>query len=127
MILGTMPYYQDYSLCQQTVTVYHYEDGTLTRTVLTGAYLDFKKTENVEKTGSTEANGFLFVYPCSTSPVAVGDKVMHGAGPEPAEGEDVAKWWRTFIPAKYVGLGVIKYVDPKYWAGQMVHVEAGGG
>jgi len=24
------------------------------------------------------------------------------------------------------GLGVVKYVDPKYWRGSVVHTEAGG-
>jgi len=30
------------------------------------------------------------------------------------------------IPVKVPGLVVVKYVDPKYWNGKLVHVEAGG-
>ena len=125
MGLLNMPLVNDYSLCQQTVSIYHVEDGEVTRTVVYPAYLDFKKTENVDKTGSSEANSFLLVIPCHVSPVHIGDKVMHGEGPV-VDAEDPLKWWRTFIPAKVEGLVVVKYVDPKYWNGEMCHVEAGG-
>ena len=114
----------DYRLCSQTVTIYHWDGGTgYTRKVIEkGAFLDFKKTQNVDKTGSTEGNGFLLVIPCSEIPVAVGDKVLHGEGPEVSTREA----WASFIPSKVPGLVVIKYVDPKYWKGRLVHVEAGG-
>ena len=113
----------DYSLCNQTVTVYHWDGGTeYTRKVFTDAFLDFKKTQNVDKTGSSEANSFLLVIPGSSVPVAVGDKVLHGEGPEIAARED----WAAFIPAKVPGLVVVKWVDPKYWNSTVVHTEAGG-
>lgn len=42
----------DYSKCSQTVTVYHWDgDHGCTRTVYKQAFLDFKKTQNVDKTG----------------------------------------------------------------------------
>ena len=47
----------------------------------TPAFLDFKKTQNVDKTGSKEANSFLLVIPCSEQGVFVGDKVLLGSGP----------------------------------------------
>lgn len=113
----------DYSLCNQTVTVYHWNGGTeYTRKVFTEAFLDFKKTQNVDKTGSTEANSFLLVIPGPSVPVAVGDKVLLGEGPEVATREA----WASFIPAKVPGLVVVKWVDPKYWHGSIVHTEAGG-
>lgn len=114
----------DYRLCNQTVTLYHWDgEDSITRKVIEkGAFLDFKKTQDVSKTGSTEVNSFLLVIPCSEVPVAVGDKVFHGAGPEIA----AAAEWRKFIPSTVSGLVVVKYVDPKYWNGQLVHVEAGG-
>lgn len=128
--LGTMPLLNDYSLCQQSVTVYHFDGTTLTRTVYSKAYLDSKKTESVDRTGSSEANGFLLVIPRCTEnlepTVCVGDKVMYGEGPSPVEGEDVSQWWRSLIPTKVAGLHVVRYVDPKYWAGEVCHVEAGG-
>lgn len=114
----------DYRLCNQTVTIYHWNGkGTVARRVLEkGAFLDFKKVQDVSKTGSGEVNSFLLVIPCSESPVAVGDKVLLGVGPEITAPEE----WRSFIPAKVPGLVVVKYVDPKYWKGRMIHVEAGG-
>lgn len=114
----------DYSLCNQTVTVYHWDGGdAYTRRVIEkGAFLDFKKVQDVSKTGSTEVNGFLLVIPGSEIPVAVGDKVFHGEGPEIA-GRTA---WAEFIPATAPGLVVVKWVDPKYWKGRLVHVEAGG-
>ena len=113
----------DYRLCSQTVTVYHWDGATTyTRKVIHNAFLDFKKTQNVDKTGSTEANSFLLVIPGAVVPVAVGDKVVQGEGPEITTREA----WAAFIPAKVPGLVVIKYVDPKYYHGSVVHTEAGG-
>lgn len=113
----------DYSKCNQTVTVYHWDGKeTYTRTVYDRAFLGFRKTQNVDKTGSREANAFLLVIPCDTQGVFVGDKVLLGEGAEAATREA----WAALIPAKVSGLVVIQYVDPKYWQGRMVHVEAGG-
>ena len=40
----------DYSLCSQTVTIYHQSgQDTYARKVFTNAFLDFKKTQNVDK------------------------------------------------------------------------------
>lgn len=113
----------NYDLCNQTVTIYHDNgDKTYTRKVFDNAFLDCKKTQNVDKTGSSEANSFLLVIPGSSVPVAVGDKVISGVGPEIKTREA----WSGFIPAKVPGLVVVKYVDPKYWHGSVVHTEAGG-
>ena len=113
----------NYSLCNQTVTVYHWDGGaTYTRRVIRRAFLDFKKTENVDKTGSSEANSFLLVIPGQTVPVAVGDKVLLGEGPEVSSREE----WAALIPVKVPDLVVVRYVDPKYWHGCVVHTEAGG-
>lgn len=113
----------DYAKCNQTITVYHQVSvGEYTCTVYTNAFLDCKKTQNVDKTGSREANAFLLVIPCSEQAVFVGDKVLLGVGKELTS----AKEWGAFIPVKVPGLVVVKYVDPKYWKGRLVHVEAGG-
>ncbi len=114
----------DYRLCDQTVTLYHWDgEETVTRRIIEkGAFLDFKKVQDVSKTGSSEVNSFLLVIPCSESPLSAGDKVLLGEGPELSG----AAQWRSYIPALVPGLVVVKYVDPKYWKGRMVHVEAGG-
>lgn len=112
----------DYRLCNQTVTVYHKDGDTYTRTVYDRAFLDFKKTQSVDKTGSKEANSFLLVIPGDTQAVFVGDKVTLGEGPEISTRED----WAAFIPSKVPDLVVVSYADPKYWNGRIVHTEAGG-
>lgn len=112
----------NYRLCNQTVTVYHKDGDSYSRRVFDNAFFEFKKNESITKTGSSEANSFLLVIPCAEQVVFVGDKVLLGVGAEIASHED----WAAFIPAKVNGLCVVKYVDPKYWRGNMVHMEAGG-
>lgn len=112
----------DYRMCRQTVTVYHKDGDTYTRTVYKKAFLDFRKNQIVDKTGSRESNTFLLVIPCDTQAVFTGDKVLIGVGKEITTREE----WAALIPATTPGLVVVKYVDPKYWGTQMVHVEAGG-
>lgn len=114
----------DYSLCDQTVTVYHYTPGSsasVTRTVYNNAFLDHTKNENVSRTGTQETNSFLLVLPCSSQVVFNGDKVLIGNGPTISAAD-----WPTFIPANTPGLVVVKHVDLKYYGGQIVHLEAGG-
>lgn len=113
----------DYRLCNQTVTIYHWDGkDTYTRKVIEQAFLDFRKTQNVDKTGSSETNSFLLVVPGPEVPVSVGDKVLLGEGPDVSTREE----WAAFMPPKVPGLVVVKYVDPKYWHGHIVHTEAGG-
>lgn len=112
----------DYRMCRQTVTVYHKDGDTYTRTVYKKAFLDFRKNQTVDKTGSRESNTFLLVIPCDTQAVFTGDKVLIGVGKEITTREE----WAALIPATTPGLVVVKYVDPKYWGTQIVHVEAGG-
>ena len=112
----------DYRLCNQTVTVYHKDGEAYTRTVHKNAFLDFRKNQTVDKTGSKETNSFLLVIPGDTQMVYVGDKVLLGEGPEVTTREA----WAQLIPSTTENLVVVKYVDPKYWGTQMVHVEAGG-
>lgn len=112
----------DYRLCNQTVTVYHKDGDKYTRAIYGNAYLDFRKNQTVDKTGSKEANSFLLVIPGAVQTVFVGDKVILGEGPEVLTREA----WADMIPAKVPGLVVVSYVDPKYWNGKLVHTEAGG-
>lgn len=111
-----------YRLCNQTVTVYRKEGDRYTRTVYDKAFLDYKKTQTVDKTGSREANSFLLVIPGNSQAVFVEDKVYDGVGPEIADREA----WAAFIPSKVPGLVVVSYADAKKWNGQIVHTEAGG-
>lgn len=114
----------NYSLCTQTVTVYHKEKDTdrYTRKVYDRAFLDHKKTQTTDRTGSKEANSFLLVIPGDAQSVFVNDKVYDGIGPEIADREA----WASFIPVKVPGLVVVSYADVKKWNGAIVHTEAGG-
>lgn len=114
----------NYGLCNQTVTVYHLDKETknITTTVFHNAFLDYKKNQNIEKTGSKESNSFLLVLPTDTQTVFVGDKVLHGTG-KPVT--DVSEY-NKLMPTNTNGLVVVKYVDCKYWRDKMVHLEAGG-
>ena len=124
LILNSAPV--DYSLCRQTVTVYHPQKDSRGQISAVDVhtyqgFLDFKKVRNVEKTGSSEATSFLLVIPGDRQTVYPGDKVLLGEG-QPIPPEE----WKDLIPSKVAGLCVVKYADIKYWGTQIVHTEAGG-
>ena len=125
----------DYSLCNQVVTVFHADlkAGTITQTVINKAFFDFRKNENVNRTGQTETNGFLLVIPSAlngivSQPVYNGDKVLLGTMtlPKITTPAEASAAWNDLIPSKVANLTVVKYVDPKYWGGVIAHWEAGG-
>ena len=122
VVIGKKTCPVNYTMCNQTVTVYHKEGDTITRTVHKNAFFDYKKNQNVDKTGSREANAFLLVIPGEKQTVFVGDKVLRGKGPVISTREE----WASFIPVKVPGLVVVSYADPKYWGEQLVHTEGGG-
>lgn len=117
----------NYHMCNQTVTTYRKveENGKtiFLKKVHENAFLDFKKTVSVDKLGATEATSFLLVIPGSNQAVFPGDKVFLGSGPDIPSGD---YWAKEFIPSKVDGLVVVKYADPKYWNGEIVHTEAEG-
>lgn len=113
-----------YTKCNQTVTVYRadFSNGfSCEKTIFKNAFLDFKKVHNVDKTGSKESNSFLLVIR-GNADLKPDDKVLLGEGKDIITREE----WGKFIPTKQAGLVVIKTVDPKYWNGEVCHVEASG-
>lgn len=139
----------DYSLCDQTVTIYHQTGAGAafgcTRTVFPGAFIDWKKVQTVEKTGSREGNSFLLVLPSGWGgrpawmepqeydsasrsarygrfTIAPKDKVLLGVGQQVTTREE----WAALLPTKTGGLVVVQDVDPKYWRQTVTHVEVGG-
>lgn len=113
----------DYRLCNQTVTIYHWDSkDTYTQQTIHNAFLDFRKNQSIDKTGSKEVNSFLLVIPTDKVIVATKDKILQGEGPRIATREE----WSKLIPETTPGLVVVRYVDPKYWQGKLVHLEAGG-
>jgi len=115
----------NYTLCNQTVTVYRatFEGGFSCEKTLyyNRAFLDFKKVQNVDKTGSKESNSFLLVIR-GNADLKSKDKVLLGIGADITTREE----WAKFIPANRAGLVVIETVDPKYYRGEICHVEASG-
>lgn len=112
----------DYSLCNQTVTVYHCDGKTVTTTVHKNVFFEYKKTESVDKVGTSEKNAFLLVIPGKEQAVHVGDKILHGAGKAITTIEE----WSKLVPANAEGLVVVKNAAPMYWRDRIVHTEAGG-
>lgn len=147
MLVARRPCPVNYDLlCNQTVTVYRKQgdNGNVTflQLVYKKAFLNFKKTVSVDKLGASEATSFLLVIPGDAKPVYLGnelgvgpkelyhkqavypgDKVILGEGPEITSAD---YWAKEFIPSKVTGLVVVKYADPEYWNGELVHTEAGG-
>lgn len=118
-----------YPLCRQTVTLYHPDPdaGTVTRTVVRGAFLDRRVRMVHTEQGQNRASAFLLIIPERSArrdadyTLAPGDRVLAG------EGQAVA-WadWDAFVPALVPGLCCVQYVDPKDWQGSPCHLEAGG-
>lgn len=115
----------NYSLCNQTVTVYRADntDGfKCTKKVYEKkAFLDFKKAVSVDKTGNRETNSFLLVIK-GNADLKPKDKVLLGVGGDIKSREE----WAKFIPSTQANLVVIESVDPKYYNNEIVHVEAVG-
>jgi hypothetical protein len=114
-----------YAMCKQTVTVYRANfdsEFSCTKTVYDKkAFLDFKKVVSVNKTGSKEENSFLLVIK-GNADLKPKDKVLLGVGADITTREE----WAKFIPSTQANLVVIDSVDPKYYNGKIVHVEAVG-
>lgn len=105
----------DYSLCRMTVTVYA-PDGR--RRVLSGVHYEFTHTLTVSGGMDEHSRGFLLVIP-GADPIAVGDKVVLGIGPENME-------WKALNTVQVPTLGVALTVKPRYFQGQLCHTEVRG-
>lgn len=122
--VGDLPLLNDYSLCTQSVTVYHFENGEVTSRYFPRAKFEFTETQKVDKVGSSEEDTFLLVIPGNEIACNVGDKVLLGQGEQPTG--DYAAFWRSFIPTKVDNLGVVRKVHACYWKGEICHTEARG-
>lgn len=109
----------DYSLCNQTVTLYRMENGAVTRTVVENAFLSTECREKTVDGVARQEREFLLILPGSHE-VAPGDRVISGIGPEVTP-----ETYRTFLPVSVPGLCQVEYVKPVCWQGQLCHTEAG--
>ena len=66
----------DYSKCNQYVSVYHadFTQGSITQHNIPFAFFDFRKNENINRTGQTETNTFLLVIPKEKNTIKVTPK-----------------------------------------------------
>ncbi len=109
----------DYSLCNQTVTVYSLQNGAVRRQVIENAWYQFWESEKLDHTGKQRETGCLLVIPGGAE-LRPGDRIYPGVGPQITQKE-----WTGFLPVHIPGLAQVAYVKPCYWQGQLCHIEAG--
>lgn len=110
----------DYSLCDQTVTVYRKKDDQILRTVVDNCFFLLQQEEEMGQLGCQKQTYCFLVMPGSAQLVFPGDRVYDGVGPE-----ITADRWDTFQPSLEPKLGQISYVKPWYFRGKLCHIEAG--
>lgn len=105
----------DYSLCDQTVTLYGIREGVLQRRVAENCHLAAQQelTESIH--GKSRQNRFLLIIP-GDADLQPGDRVFDGIGPEIVD-------WQSFVPAFTEKLYEIGRVQRHRWNGQVCHVE----
>lgn len=108
----------DYSLCDQTVTVYRKKGETVTRKVIANAYFCAKISCPNEAYGKSMEKTFLLIIPGDGFPVQPGDRICEGIGPESVD-------WQGFVPAAVTEVFEIAYAKPCRWDGTITHWEAG--
>ena len=107
----------DYSLCDETVTVYRRNEGRIRRQVADNARLIRQTATSTENYGKSMDKKFLLIIP-GDFPLQPGDRVFAGIGPEMVD-------WENFVPAAVKELYEISFAKPCYWDGEVVHWEAG--
>ncbi len=107
----------DYSLCDQTVTVYSKDGDTITRQVMDNAYLSASIRTPAEHYGKSLEKIFQLIIPGEIA-LKPGDRIYAGIGPTDVQ-------WQAFIPALVPQLYEVGFVKPCYWQAELVHYEAG--
>ena len=107
----------DYSLCNQTVTLYRKEGNGVKRQVLTDCHLSASVSTPTERYGKSLEKKFRLIIP-GDRPVYCGDRIYAGIGPEVAD-------WHSFVPAAVPMLYEVSTAKPCYWEGEITHWEVG--
>ena len=107
----------DYSLCDETVTLYRKEGQRIVRRVVENARLIRQNAAIAENYGKSRLKKFLLIIP-GDFPLQTGERVFAGIGPEDPD-------WKHFIPATVEELYEVSFVKPCYWDGELIHWEAG--
>lgn len=108
----------DYSLCENTVTVYRMENAQLQRLVIPGCHYSWENVLVTDGLGQRMERKFLLIVPAGVQQVFPGDRIYDGIGPEEVE-------WDRFIPVNVPGLSVAEYVRICRWEDEICHIEAG--
>ena len=107
----------DYSLCDETVTLYRKTETGILRRVVDGVRLIRQIATPAESYGKSMEKKFLLIIPADF-PMQTGERILAGIGPEVTD-------WENFLPAAVDDLYEISFVKPCYWDGELVHWEAG--
>ena len=110
----------DYSLCNQTVTVYRMKDGRISRNVYDNCYLDYETRVDTDTYGQELERRFTLILPGTEQLLQPEDRIYAGQGPAL-----YTLAWEDFIPAKVEGLMQVQYIKPCFWNGKICHTEAG--
>lgn len=107
----------DYTLCDQTVTVYRKNGEGITRKVAENCHLSRTYSTSTENYGKSRSKKFLLIIPGDFT-LLPGDRVFDGIGPETVV-------WEQFVPALVPELYELSYAKPCFWEGDIAHWEAG--
>lgn len=110
----------DYSLCDQTVTIYRKQGQSVLRQVVEGCFYSWQEEQTEDELGVRRDTKCLVILPGDTNWVSIGDRIYPGIGPQIQVGD-----WSGFLPVTVAGLSEISYVSPCYWEGSVCHIEAG--
>lgn len=102
----------DYSLCDQTVTLYRKQESGTVGQVLVGCAFSSGLRQRFDTLGTRMEKAFLLIVPGQTE-IRPGDLVLPGVGP--AQVQEIP---REALP--------ITQVRPYYWNGMLCHTEAEG-
>ena len=108
----------DYSLCDQTVTLYRCKNDSIERIVLSGVHYQWQLQQTYDALGQQADTAFLLILP-GEADIQVGDRVIRGEGPE----IDLQAW-PEFVQENVDGLCHVQFVQ-LYRFGLLSHTEAG--
>jgi hypothetical protein len=106
----------DYSLCNQTVTLYRRENGQVIRKVIFNAYFSGQIAVPTEIFGKSKEKKFLLIIP-GDFPLQPGDRIYDGNGPETVD-------WESFLPVSVPGLSQVTTAESYRFRGEFHHWEA---
>lgn len=107
----------DYSLCNQTVTIYRRRGDSIQRQIVENASYSFELRQVTDTLGTRQETLFQLIVP-GDAQLQPGDRVMVGIGPEQVD-------WNAFLPVAVAGLAQVQYVAPCFWQGEICHTVAG--